>query len=59
MSHPIWFELDPEHGVLELPQDALGQGIELHVVTDGVGSSIAWWEDDQGRWVGAVAVGLA
>ena len=57
-----WFDLAEDHGVLELPEHLTSPGpaLELHVVisSDGTGT-VAWWESDDGGWLGVVDVGLA
>lgn len=60
MDTPItWYDLTPDHGALEIPEQASGGiGLELHVVicTDGTGT-FAWWQSDRGGWLGVAEVG--
>lgn len=59
-SREQWFELEPDHGVLELDERlTCGVGFELHVVVDSeTDDTIAWWERE-GEWLAAAAVGKA
>ena len=55
-----WFDLDDDHGVLELHERvAEGVGLELHVAHTLRFGLIAWWERDDGAWLGMVEVGRA
>jgi hypothetical protein len=47
-----WWTFDATSGVLEFD----GPALELQWRRIGV-RSLAWWCDDQGRWLGAVFVG--
>jgi hypothetical protein len=51
MNDTTWFDLAPDHGVLELHEHLTSPGpaLELHVVFDAAkGRTIAWWETDEG-----------
>lgn len=50
---PVWWDLAPNHGVLELDH-----GLELHVVRSNR-TSIAWWLTDRGWWLRVAPVGVA
>ena len=53
-------DLAADHVVLELHEriTAPGPALELHIVQDSeTGETIAWWEDERGTSLGAVAVG--
>lgn len=55
-------DLSDDHVVLELHEDltAPGPAVELHLVQDSeTGGTIAWWEDDAGRFLGVASVGRA
>lgn len=59
-SDAQWFDLTPDHGVLELHEHlTAGVGLELHVVLcgDGIGT-FAWWVTDDGGWMGVAEVGV-
>jgi len=47
-----WWRLGEGHDVLELDSPA----VELHCLLVG-SRTVAWWMDDQGRWLGAATVG--
>jgi hypothetical protein len=51
-----------DHVVVELHErlTAPGPALELHVVLDSeTGAATAWWEDDDGGWLGEARVGKA
>ena len=53
-------DLAADYVVLELHEalTAPGPALELHVVQDSeTGASIAWWEADDGAWLGPAQVG--
>jgi phosphoribosylformylglycinamidine (FGAM) synthase-like enzyme len=55
---------DVAHGhiLVELSERfiAPGPALELHVVVDEeTRATRAWWEDEDGRWIGATTVGMA
>lgn len=55
-----WFDLTPDHGVLELHEHLTdGIGLELHVVMCADSATFAWWVTDDGRWMGVAEVGTA
>jgi hypothetical protein len=53
------FDLAPNHGVLEFHERLVaGIGLELHVVrADNM--TFAWWESEDGGWLGVAEVGAA
>lgn len=56
----VCHHLSENHVVLELDEHvtAPARAIELHVVRDSeTGDAIAWWEDDNGIWLGVAVVG--
>jgi hypothetical protein len=60
--HLDWYEISPDHGVLQLHErlTAPGPPLELHIVHDPkTGATAAWWEDDDGTGIRIAAVGLA
>jgi hypothetical protein len=53
-------DLAADHVVVELHErvTAPGPALELHVVIDSeTGETSAWWEDEDGRWLGTAMVG--
>jgi hypothetical protein len=57
-----WFSFGEDGGVLELDEalTAPGRALELHVVIDSeLGRTIAWWENEEGAFLGAPLVGDA
>ena len=62
MGSPAWFDLAPDHEVLELDErlTAPGPALELHIVVDvEAGETFAWWMTDRGRMIGVADVGRA
>jgi len=57
-SREDWFDLAPDHGVLEFDERlTCDVGFELHLVIDSeTGDTIAWWERE-GDWIAAAQVG--
>lgn len=55
-----WFDLSPDHGVLEIDEGATlpGPALELHVVVIS-DVTFAWWATDQGVWLRNAEVGIA
>jgi len=60
MTNAQWFDLEEDHGVLELHERTFGGiGLELHIVIDSeTGDAIAWWERE-GEWFAVAHVGRA
>ncbi len=55
-------DLTEDHIVLELHERLMAPGpaLELHIVQDtATGTTAAWWEDDEGGWLGEASVGEA
>lgn len=52
---PVWVELAPGHGVLEL-EEVDGRALELHVTWSADGSATAAWMLDTGEVLSEVAV---
>jgi hypothetical protein len=50
MGPTVWHDLDPDHGVLELPELVAYPAplLELHIARDSeTGEAVAWWTDDR------------
>lgn len=55
-----WFDLDEDHGVLEFHEYLTGGvGLELHLVHTPHWGWLAWWERDDGAWLGMARIGAA
>jgi hypothetical protein len=49
-----WFDLGDGAGVLEVPEAPDALALELYVVQErDTGTTIAWWETDEGVYVSA------
>ncbi len=60
MGTPKWFDLDEDHGVLELDEHLTGGvGLELHLAYASRWGWLAWWERDDGAWLGIARIGAA
>lgn len=58
---PIWFDVAPAHGVLEFDPrlTPFGHALELHVVVCEDETTFAWWESENGGWLGVAETGQA
>ena len=57
---PVWQDVAPNHGVLELRETVTAPGPPLahHLVHDSEsGVTVAWWTKNDGAWLGAPLVG--